>query len=248
MRTSIAYFAGAGTVVIAIGAGLGGGVLIADTMNPKAPSPQATKLERRTASAPLPAPSPSASPSLAATQPAATPVVKDAPAQPGQDGAKAQSSAIAATNAPAAKPEATEASAAPSPSSSPAQREAHDKSGAPDAAFAKARDPDLKTADADTKHGAERRQTRRHQQWVERRGMQRQSESSPRDVEQAWRDDGGARSYRDDSGTRAYRDDRGARGYADDGNARAYQDGNMRGDVAQPVEMELPRVRLFDGF
>jgi hypothetical protein len=247
MRTSIAYFAGAGTVVIAIAAGLGGGMLIADTMNPKTPSLQATKLERRTASTPSPAPSPSPSPSLAATQPAATPV-KDAPAQPGQDGAKAQSSATAATNAPAAKPEASESSAAPSPSSSPAQREAHDKSGAPDAAFAKARDPDLKTADADTKHSAERRQTRRHQQWVERRGMQRQSEPSPRDVEQAWRDDGGARNYRDNSGARAYRDDRAARGYADDSNARAYQDGYMRGDVAQPVEMELPRVRLFDGF
>jgi hypothetical protein len=257
MRTSIAYFAGAGTVVIAIAAGLGGGMLIADTMNPKTPSLQATKLERRTASTPSPAPSPSPSPLLAATQPAATPVVKDAPAQPGQDGAKAQSAATAATNAPAAKPEAGESSAPPSPSSSPAQREAHDRSGAPDAAFAKARDPDLKTADADTKHSAERRQTRRHQQWVERRGMQRQSEPSPRDVEQAWRDDGGARNYRDDSGARsyrddssarAYRDDRGARGYADDSNARAYPDGYMRGDVAQPVEMELPRVRLFDGF
>jgi hypothetical protein len=257
MRTSIAYFAGAGTVVIAIAAGLGGGMLIADTMNPKTPSLQATKLERRTASTPSPAPSPSPSPSLAATQPTATPVVKDAPARPGQDGAKAQSSATAATNTPAAKPEAGESSAAPSPSSSPAQREAHDKSGAPDAAFAKARDPDLKTADADAKHSAERRQTRRHQQWVERRGMQRQSEPSPRDVEQAWRDDGGARNYRDDSGARsyrddssarAYRDDRGARGYTDDSNARAYSDGYMRGDVAQPVEMELPRVRLFDGF
>src|ERR1700744_25604 len=34
MRTSMAYFAGAGTVVVAIVAGLGGGLVIANVMNP----------------------------------------------------------------------------------------------------------------------------------------------------------------------------------------------------------------------
>ena len=44
MRTSIAYFAGAGTVVAAIAVGLGGGLLMANIMNPHAR--EASKLER----------------------------------------------------------------------------------------------------------------------------------------------------------------------------------------------------------
>jgi hypothetical protein len=256
MRALTAFFAGAGTVVIVVAAGLGGGLLIADTMNPKTPAQQATKLERRT----TPAPSPSLSPHLAAAPAAATPAVKDAPAQPAQDAAKEQSSATTATNAAATKPDASEPSPAPSPSSQPWQHDAHDKSGAFDAAFARARDADL------------RRQTRRHQRWVERHRMQREPEANPRDVEQAWRDDAGARNdrddsgvhgfradsgphgNRDDSGARGYRDDRSARGYTDESNGRAYQgghayqDGNGRGDAAEPVELELPRIRLFDGF
>jgi hypothetical protein len=236
MRALTAFFAGAGTVVIVVAAGLGGGLLIADTMNPKTPAQQASKLERRA----TPAPSPSSSP-------------------------QAQSSTTIATNAPVAKPEANGPAAAPSPPPQPPARDAHDKPGAPDAAFAKARDVELKPSDADSKHGAERRHSRRHQQSTERPGMQRQPEPDPRDLEQASRDDGDARNARDDGGPRAYRDDNGARGYrddssvrsyrddrkrgyAEDGSGRVYQDGRLHGDVAEPVELELPRIRLFDGF
>jgi hypothetical protein len=233
MRASTAFFAGAGTVVTVVAAGLGGGLLIADTMNPKAQ--QATKLERRAAPAPSPAPSSSPSP-------------------------QAQSAATTATNVPAAKPDAkpdaSEPAAVPSPSSQPVQRDVQDRSTAPDAAFAKARDAELKTSDADGKRGADKRHTRRHQQWVERPRLQRQPEPDRRDVEQAARDEGDAGNYRDDSAPRGYRDDRGARNYRDDrsrrgyadGSGRAYQDGRVRGDLAEPVELELPRVRLFDGF
>jgi hypothetical protein len=43
MRASTAYFAGAGTVVMAIVAGVSGGLLIADIISPKSPK-QGTRL------------------------------------------------------------------------------------------------------------------------------------------------------------------------------------------------------------
>jgi hypothetical protein len=219
MRASTAFFAGVGTVIMMVAAGLGGGLLIADAMNPKS-AQQTTKLERR--ATPAPSPAPSAAPT----------------SQP-------PSSAAAVTGAPATKPDASEPSPAPSPSEQVTQRDAHDKSSAPDAAFAKARDADLQAPDADSRHGAERRQSRRHQRWVERR-IARQPEQGPGDDEQAWRDDGGGRNDRDDRRGRGYADDDGnARAYGD---RRIYQDGNRRGDVAEPVELQLPRIRLFDGF
>jgi hypothetical protein len=46
MRTSIAYLAGAGTIVVAIAAGLGGGLLMANIMNPHE-GREVGKLERR---------------------------------------------------------------------------------------------------------------------------------------------------------------------------------------------------------
>ncbi len=45
MRTSTAYFAGVGTVVVAVAAGLGGGYLAANVANP--PTQTISKLERR---------------------------------------------------------------------------------------------------------------------------------------------------------------------------------------------------------
>ena len=47
MRTSMAYFAGAGTVVIAIAAGLGGGLTIANIVSPHASNQEMSKLEQR---------------------------------------------------------------------------------------------------------------------------------------------------------------------------------------------------------
>jgi len=270
MRTSTAFFAGAGTIIMVVAGGLGGGLMIANNMNPKAPAAQTSKLERRAAE---PSPSPSPSPRSGAAQAALTSAAKDVAAQGVQDGAKVQAltqpSAQSKPQAPAANaPAAGEPGPAPSPSSAhPTQRDAHDKPGAPDAAFAKAREADLKTPDADPKRSVQKRQSRHHQ-WAERRRMQRQPEADPRDVEQASRDDGDARSTRDDTGARSTRDDNNARSYSDDsaarryraenrarvysypddGSARRYQDGSGRDYAAEPVELELPRIRLFDGF
>src|SRR5712671_3970695 len=55
MRASMAYFAGAGTVIAAIVGGVGGGLLIADMISPKSPKQgvEQTRLERRMSPEPI---------------------------------------------------------------------------------------------------------------------------------------------------------------------------------------------------
>src|SRR5262249_33377055 len=56
MRLATAYFAGIGTVAVAIAAGLGGGLLLGDIMSPqqpKYPGSEMTKLEQRTSQQPI---------------------------------------------------------------------------------------------------------------------------------------------------------------------------------------------------
>src|SRR5258708_20295331 len=89
MRASMAYFAGAGTVIAAIVGGVGGGLLIADMISPKSPKQAAelTRLERRMSPEPIQA---AAGPSepvpyLVAPQPSApnpAPAAASAPTQP----------------------------------------------------------------------------------------------------------------------------------------------------------------------
>src|SRR5436190_642375 len=125
MRTSMAYFAGVGTVIVAVGAGLGGGMLIANIVHPPKQSADMTKLEHRMSSNPIPmanAPSEPA-PSVAATEPSA-PVGVPMPAQnpPQAEPANAASTpappagAQAATNAAASTPPAP---ATPQPAAPP---------------------------------------------------------------------------------------------------------------------------------
>src|SRR5207237_4177281 len=67
MRTSMAYFAGAGTVVAAVLIGLGGGLMIANIVSPH--TTEMSKLERRMSAAPIPVPNAPSDPApyLAAT-------------------------------------------------------------------------------------------------------------------------------------------------------------------------------------
>ena len=68
MRTSMAYFAGAGTVIAAIGLGLGGGLTIANVVSPHHEKLEQTKLEQRMSAKAIP-PSPQADqPKLQAEQ------------------------------------------------------------------------------------------------------------------------------------------------------------------------------------
>src|ERR1700730_11875109 len=85
MRASMAYFAGAGTVLAAIVGGVGGGLLIADIVSPKSPKQELSRLERHMSQQPIPA---AATPSepvpyLSAPQPSAPgTTVAAAPEQP----------------------------------------------------------------------------------------------------------------------------------------------------------------------
>src|ERR1700675_1894160 len=175
MRTSTAYFVGAGTVIAAIVGGLGGGLLMANIVSPHSSnhSTEMTKLEQRMSTRPIPViagPSEPV-PYLTATQPAATnPVVAAAPAenQPQQTQTEPANTTQAA--AQPAEPAVAPAAQAPARARA-ASSEAEDSS-------AKVRDVDMKRA------GAEKSRADRRQQGAERRRYQQRQEQELRDVEQ----------------------------------------------------------------
>ena len=185
MRASTAYFAGAGTVVMAIVAGLSGGLLMADIISPKSPKQRTemTRLERRMSPEPIQAAGPSepvqylAAPQLSAPGAAVAPAPSQA--QPRTETGNSQSAgAQPAATAAAAQPEAL----APQPATPAAQPVAHEQAAAPDDALAKARDAEVKRA-------AEKRKLERRQQWVEKRRQRQQQEL--RAVEQRVREETG---------------------------------------------------------
>ena len=171
MRASTAYFAGAGTVVVAIVAGVGGGLLIADIISPKSPKQgtEMTRLERRMSPEPIQAaPGPSepvqylAAPQLSALGAA----VAAAPAQAQTEAGNSQSAgAQPAETAAAAQPDAP----APQAATPAAQPVAHEQAAAPENALAKARDAEMKRA-------VEKRKLERRQQWAEKRRQRQQQE------------------------------------------------------------------------
>lgn len=110
MRTSTAYFAGVGTVFVAVAAGLGGGYLAANVVSP--PTQAVSKLERsvadRKAAAEQPIPI-----SRAATEPVpyiAAPEMKPPPAAPAAEQPQAQPQPVAPVEAasPASPPRTEE--------------------------------------------------------------------------------------------------------------------------------------------
>ena len=222
VRTSTAYFAGAGTVVAAVVAGLGGGLLFSNMVNPPSPKTEMTKLEQRMSSKPIPvvnAPSEPVS-YLAATQPAASgPITVATPAEKQQSSetvsaaptqtqpAEASAPQPAAPVTQAATSEQTKASETRAPETrAPETRTTED-------AFAKARGADvMRDADVrrEAKRAEEKRKTERRQQWTERRRNLRRQDQELRDVEQKVREE------------------------------------TEPAFAAQPVRMETPRMRLFD--
>ena len=133
MRASTAYFAGIGTVTIAIAAGLGSGLLISEVVNPKAAkTAQPTKLERSMSSEPIR--------DAAAVEPAAP-----APA----------SQIVAAV--PAQSP------VQPENHTAPGARPVAQVELAPGESFAKARDTDIKRNAEDRQNVDKRHTLRRNQ-------------------------------------------------------------------------------------
>ena len=239
MRTSTAYFAGAGTVVAAVVAGLGGGLLISNMVNPHSPRTEMTKLEQRMSSQPVPvmnAPSEPVS-YLAATQPAASgpiTVAKPAEKQQSSEAVSAAPTRTPPAEAPAPQPAApvTQAAASVTQAATSEQAKAPEtrapeikapeiraaETSAPETrttedAFAKTRGADV-MRDADVRREAkrveEKRKTERRQQWTERRRNLRRQDQELRDVEQKVREE------------------------------------TEPAFAAQPVRMETPRMRLFD--
>ena len=194
MRASTAYFAGAGTVIAAIVAGVGGGLVIADMVSPKSPKQgtELSRLERRMSSEPIQAaPGPSepvqylAAPQLSA---AVAPVTA-APAQT-QTQAQAEAGNSESTRAqpaiaqPAAAAQlAVSDTQAAAPGARPAARE---QTAAPEDGLAKARD-------AEAKRAMEKRRAERRQQWAEKRRQRQQQEL--RAVEQNIREDTEPRQF-----------------------------------------------------
>jgi hypothetical protein len=217
MRTSTAYFVGAGTVIAAIVAGLGGGLLVANIVSPHSPKygTEMTRLEQRMSAKPIPVitgPSEPV-PYLAATQAAATNPVVVAPADQAQP-EQGQQTQAANTVPPTPPIEAaahdTTAAASPAstsaPSSAPAaQPVAREQAASPQDAVARARDADTRRA------MLEKRRYDRRQQWAEKRRYRRQDQEL-REVEQKVREE--------TEPTQAV--------------------------AAEPARLEMPRIRLFD--
>lgn len=226
MRTSTAYFAGVGTVIVAISAGLGGGYLAANIANPH--SPGVSKLERRMSAEPISVAAAPAQPRAVAASPAATPAQEPQPqaAAPSDNVAlftsivraeekPARTEGNPANNVAAVQP----AQPAPQPARSiePKSTEQPGEKAAPREAFAKARDVDVKRAEA------EKRRAERRQSWAERRRVQQ-----PRDQEL------GAVEER-------------VREVTEPRRIRIREEGEPRAMFAeQPSRGDMPRIRLFD--
>jgi hypothetical protein len=200
MRASIAYFAGAGTVVIAIAAGLGGGLTIANIMSPHPAHQDTTRLEQRTSPQPASAANQTRQPVpyLAATQAAGDTMVPSpsgqAPSQPSTEagGSPPQSatpSKTTAANDTAAKPD----DARPAKPAAPAVQSNSDQP-----QLAASQDAMAKARDADMKRWAEKRKAERRQQWADRRRYREPRGQDLRDVEQSVREDTEPRYFVDE--------------------------------------------------
>jgi hypothetical protein len=206
MRTSMAYFAGAGTVVVAIAAGLGGGLLIANIVSPHSPRQEMTKLEQRMSSKPIPVSNAPSEPVqyVAGTQAAAAnPGAAAAPAPNPPQAQPAQASTASNTGA-----NAEPAASAPQPPAPATQAAVPEQAKAPEDAFGRARDADARR---ETRRAEERRRAERRQQWADKRRYLQRQDQELREVEQKVREDTGP--------TRIF--------------------------AAEPVRVEMPRIRLF---
>lgn len=181
MRASTAYFAGAGTVIAAIVAGVGGGLVIADMISPKSPKQgtELSRLERRMSPEPIQAASGPSEPVQYLATPqlsASVPPVAAAPAQAQAEAVNSESTRAQAAIAPAVSDTQV---AAPQPA-------AREQTAVPDDAFARARA-------AEAKRAMEKRKAERRQQWAEKRRQRQQQEL--RAVEQNVREDTEPRQF-----------------------------------------------------
>jgi hypothetical protein len=251
MRASMAYFAGAGTVIVAIAAGLGGGLMISDIVSPSG-TRTPSKLEQRAATQqalPSPQPPPSTSvtasapqapvPYLAATQAATTTAVASAPSNSPQPATASNSAAPPAAPATAktdmaASTDATKPAQAQT-SQPPAQLASRNQTSSPDNAYAKAREAEL--MQLEEKKRTERLE--RHQQWMTRRSQLREQDRSQRHDHDVRDVDGPDESVSREVIVR--RDD----GGREDLFGRPMRSDIDREDFDRPSRFNFPRINLF---
>jgi hypothetical protein len=235
MRMSTAYFAGVGTVIVAVGAGLGGGYIAANITHP--PTQAVSKLERRMSAEPITVSTAPAEPvpHVAAadpTKPAAAPAQEQTPQQPQtQQQSQTQTEAAAPPAAPAGteeKPTNNVAAAQPiqpPPQPSKSADQADEKTAAPREVYARASDADIKRADA------EKRRAERRLQWTDKRRLKQPREQELEAVEARVREVTEPRRIR----------------IREEGEPRdLFAEPRRRDMFAEPARSETPRIRLFD--
>jgi len=226
MRMSTAYFAGVGTVIVAVGAGLGGGYLAANITSP--PTQAVSKLERRMSAEPITVSTAPAEPvpRVVATNPAFAPAQEQPQSQPQP---QTEAVAPAVNTAPAEEKTANNVAAAQpvqsSPQPSKPAEQADEKNAAPRDAVARARDADIKRADA------EKRRAERRQQWADKRRLKQPREQELEAVEERVREVTEPRRIR----------------VREEGEPRdLFAEPRRRDMFAEPARSETPRIRLFD--
>ncbi len=239
MRISTAYFAGVGTVIVAVAAGLGGGYFAANMANTP---PAVSKLERRMSAEPISVAAAPAQPAprVVVTSPAAgsaqeqqiqsEPQSQKNASAPSGNANPSGNAALSSTsvrveekpannnvavNNVAAVPTAQPAPQPAKSIESKSVEQAGEKVAAPRDAFAKAREADIKRAEA------EKRRAERRQAWADRRRVQ-----SPRDELEAVEER--------------------VREVTEPRRIRIREEGESREVVAEPVRSDMPRIRLFD--
>ena len=210
MRAATAYFAGVGTVAVALAGGLGGGLLLGDIMSPqqpKYPGSEVTRLEQRASQQPIQTANGATQPVpyMTATQIANTVAEQPAPPQqpqqaPPQQQTQPQAQQAAQPAEPPKQPERntpTQPAGAAAQPSPPADRPA--ARAAAEDSLAKARDSDVKTRESDVKNDArradDRRKAERRQQWADKRKWRQRRDDDLGDVEASVREATEARSF-----------------------------------------------------
>jgi outer membrane biosynthesis protein TonB len=231
MRISTAYFAGVGTVVVAVAAGLGGGYLAANITSP--PLQTVSKLERRMSAEPIHVSTAPAEPvpQVAATTNAASAPPQEQPqTQPQQSQQTPQPQQQTEAAAPSVNNTRTEekraeektannvAAAQPAqpPQPTKSAEQADEKTAAPRDVFARARDADIKRADI------EKRRAERRQRWADRRRFQQPREQELEAVEGSVRE------------------------VTEPRRIRIREEAEPREMFVAPARGEMPRIRLFD--
>jgi type IV secretory pathway VirB10-like protein len=255
MRASTAFFVGMATVALAIVGGLGGGLLIGDIMSPSPPQRTAAVTQRERPQSP-PLPAAGALPYTAATLAFTDPSLNGREPPPDQHAASSPAPPPAGSVSAAAPGEPSDNAAAPQPTQKAQQAPSAKQTSAPEDAFAKAHDADLK-------HAADKRRAERAQRWADRHRRDQDQDQSQNIDQQARDDHNGDRDgdrtagsskysgrYSDNGGNysdNSYSDRR----YRDNDSRRYYRDAD-RDDVPPPPyavdegpRFAFPRIQLF---